>query len=110
MRGTALLVAMLAMLFFTVRADALEGGGRTNRRRDNSPGIGQMAPDFELVTLKHLLRRDKLGASAVKRDDPKVGTATGSDKPAPKKIKEGHVRLSQHRGKHPVVFVLTSYT
>ncbi len=110
---------------------------RERRRRgragaDKSPAVGEMAPDFELVTLNWLLMSDKERARAKARSEAEAkrraakrgrgrtdkdragkdatdkGAADG--KPKVEDVKLGHVRLSSFRGKGPVVFVLTSYT
>ena len=89
--------------------------GRGRRRADNSPRVGSVAPDFELVTVKWLMMsdREKTKAKAEvearrqkagRRAGRAAGDAAGAD------AKPGHVKLSSFRGKRPVVFVLTSYT
>jgi hypothetical protein len=93
-----------------------------------SPAVGEMAPDFELVTLRWLLMSDEERAKAkaeAKKEDARASEGrTGGDRTSKdttdkdttdreKKVEDakmGHVRLSSFRGKRPVVFALSSYT
>ena len=82
------------------------------RRGDAAPAVGDLAPDFELVTLKWLRmterEREEVGTAATDGkggDGAAGGAGEASDAPAP-----GHVRLSASWSKRPVVLVLTSYT
>jgi hypothetical protein len=62
--------------------------------------IGQMAPDFELYTLKRAL--------AMKNTTAKPATKATSQ-PATQPA-EGKIRLSSFRGKRPVYLIFASYT
>ena len=102
----------IALLGTASPAAARERGQR-RRRADNSPRVGSVAPDFELVTLKWLVMsdREKAKAEAEARKQKagrRAGKAAGDADGAG--TKPGHVKLSSFRGKRPVVFVLTSYT
>ena len=80
---TLRLLALGVLVFLALAGDDAGARRRGQRRQDNSPKIGDKAPDFDLLTLESLLGKSK----------------------APKKV-----RLSSFRGKKPVVFVLSSYT
>ena len=79
----ALMILVLVLLIVNTDPSQAQGrrGGRGGGRGDTSPAIGDMAPDFELVTMKSFIEG------------------------RPKKV-----RLSSFRGKDEVVLVLTSYT
>jgi hypothetical protein len=72
-------------------ACAGEGGGG-KMPPDQSPEIGALAPDFELVRLDSFLK------------------VTAEAKPGEKARDPEKVKLSSFRGKRPVVLVLSSYT
>lgn len=105
-----LMVALLGMASPAAARDRRE----RRRRPDNSPAIGSVAPDFELVTLKWLAMSDRekakvrAKAEAETRRRKAGGRAGKAAEGADTKV--GHVKLSSFRGKRPVVFVLTSYT
>ena len=102
-------------LLGTASPAAARDRGRRRRGADNSPQLGSVAPDFELVTVKWLTMSDREkvkakaeveagGRNAGRRAGKAAGDADGTD------TKLGHVKLSSFRRKRPVVFVLTSYT
>ena len=124
----------LAVLLACATDSALARERRRRGRRgiDKSPAVGEMAPDFELVTLKWLLMSDKERARAkakseaeAKRRNARRGKdrtdkdragedatdkGTTASETKTEDVKIGHVRLSSFHKKAPVVFVLTSYT
>jgi hypothetical protein len=71
-------------------------------RRDVALKIGQMAPDFELYTLKHALKMQGKG-------EPKAKTKTKIKTPTTQPA-DGKIRLSSFRGKKPVYLIFASYT
>jgi len=109
--GLALAIALLG----TASPAEARDRGRGRRRADNSPQLGSVAPDFELVTVKWLMMSDREKAKAKaeiearrQKAGSRAGKAAGGADAAD--AKPGHVKLSSFRGKRPVVFVLTSYT
>jgi len=80
--------ALAVLLALSAAAAAGERGGRA----DNSPRVGEAAPDFDLLLLKAFLDKTK------------------DAKAEPKWEEADRLKLSSFRGKRPVVFVLSSYT
>jgi len=67
--------------------------------------IGQMAPDFDLYTLKYARSHgDAIAAKAKGRP-----TSRPASQPAGK-VAPGKIRLSSFRGKRPTYVIFASYT
>lgn len=94
-RYAALLAPLLAFALLAGEGTA-RAGSRRKRRPDNSPKVGDTAPDFDLVRLDAFLAKTK-GKTPAQID-------------ALKWEAKDRIKLSSFRGKRPVVLVLTSYT
>ena len=105
-------LGVVALLCCGAGAAYARAGKKPERRRDNSPDVGEMAPDFELIRLEvYLKRAAQKGGAAEQRKKAAAKTAKKEAAGAGKEGEDsGTVRLSSFRGKRPVVFVLTSYT
>ncbi|MDP6544155.1 MAG: hypothetical protein QGH60_09210 [Phycisphaerae bacterium] len=103
--GCILAVASLCMVAISATQRPTKARRKRPRRRDVALKIGQMAPDFELYTLKHALAMQKKTAAK-----PAVGVKSRATSQPTTQPAEGKVRLSSFRGKRPVYLIFASYT
>ena len=92
----------VALALFAGTSEGAEAR-RDRRRKDNSPTVGQTAPDFDLVRLDVFLK-----AKASSEEAP--GSQATSESTETEKAVPANVKLSQFRGKRPVVLIFASYT
>ena len=113
-------VAVVLSLFAGTAAAA---AGRDRRRKDNSPAVGDVAPDFDLVRLDVFLKANAPSKGAPQSEptpelaepkkassDEAPGSPATSEPTETERAEPANVKLSEFRGKRPVVLIFASYT